>query len=29
MYLTKMNLPENESPLDSNYGQFKVFKMSV
>ena len=31
---TKINLPENESrknesPLGSNFGQFKVFKMSV
>ena len=31
---TKINLPENESrenesPLGSNFGQFKVFKMSI
>ena len=29
MNLAKINIRENEWPLGSNYGQFKVFKMSV
>ena len=29
MNLAKMNLRGDESHLGSNYGQFKVFKMSV